>query len=468
MTKQRIVVLLGCLLLAGVTFGVLDRPAEATCYEQFVRVACPSGQIAPSLVPSDPYKVNTATTVNGHSLGSSISLSAADVNADAAGAAAAVASTLSGYQTTAGMSAYATTAGMSAYATTTTLTNYQTTAGMSSYETTAAHAATTVQADGNIGISQGTATATATSSNLGQSPTFKLVSVPESVLAFSDTTVANASTSAHGLLKKLPNDASQYIDGSGNWSVPPGTGGGSSFTTAYSVDFAGLAAQNLKASGDSTYTIDGKSWTTLNTANATTLYLNDGTHAGLYVRCSATYTIESGTSRNSPMIMVPIGTLSNTLATNSNWREAWAWVLFSQPHTPNANYEFGWAGVVMSPFSFSSPYQRVHIQRGWSTSLLIQGSALNNSTTAYTNAYSTSYDVFVLRMTGVDHVELLVGTSSGGGFPARSTLTPIGMFAVNSVLTASAASWTILLGAFSGNTAGASDILFKKLLLEYR
>ncbi len=40
-----------------------------------------------------------------------------------------------------------------------------------------------------------------------------------------DVTLLNATTSAHGLLKKLSNSASQYMDGTGNWSVPAGAGG---------------------------------------------------------------------------------------------------------------------------------------------------------------------------------------------------------------------------------------------------
>lgn len=49
----------------------------------------------------------------------------------------------------------------------------------------------------------------------------------ESALALTDVTTANASTTAHGFLKKLSNVATQYMDGTGNWSVPAGGGGGS-------------------------------------------------------------------------------------------------------------------------------------------------------------------------------------------------------------------------------------------------
>src|SRR5215213_1101429 len=41
--------------------------------------------------------------------------------------------------------------------------------------------------------------------------------------ATTDIITLNASTSAHGLLRKLDNDATHYLDGQGGWTVPPGT-----------------------------------------------------------------------------------------------------------------------------------------------------------------------------------------------------------------------------------------------------
>ena len=43
-------------------------------------------------------------------------------------------------------------------------------------------------------------------------------------VSFSDITTGNASTSSHGFLKKLSNSASQFMDGTGNWSSPSGSG----------------------------------------------------------------------------------------------------------------------------------------------------------------------------------------------------------------------------------------------------
>lgn len=49
----------------------------------------------------------------------------------------------------------------------------------------------------------------------------------EGALALTDITTNNASTSKHGLVPKLPNDVTKYYDGTGNYSVPSGGGGGS-------------------------------------------------------------------------------------------------------------------------------------------------------------------------------------------------------------------------------------------------
>jgi hypothetical protein len=63
-------------------------------------------------------------------------------------------------------------------------------------------------------------------------------------LTITDITTNNATTSAHGFLKKLSGIATQYQDGTGNWSVPAGGGGAdsSTFATKYFVN-TGLATK---------------------------------------------------------------------------------------------------------------------------------------------------------------------------------------------------------------------------------
>src|SRR5438445_845310 len=54
--------------------------------------------------------------------------------------------------------------------------------------------------------------------------TFTLAQPLEDDISFSDITTNNASTSKHGYVPKLPNDATKFYDGMGNYSVPAGGG----------------------------------------------------------------------------------------------------------------------------------------------------------------------------------------------------------------------------------------------------
>ncbi len=55
-----------------------------------------------------------------------------------------------------------------------------------------------------------------------------------------DVTNNNVSTSAHGLAPKLPNDATKYLDGTGAYSVPPGSGSNSGIAVpVWNVTFNG-------------------------------------------------------------------------------------------------------------------------------------------------------------------------------------------------------------------------------------
>lgn len=50
--------------------------------------------------------------------------------------------------------------------------------------------------------------------------------VTEAKQTLADNTTCNVSISAHGYVPKAPNDATQYLDGTGVFSVPAGSGGG--------------------------------------------------------------------------------------------------------------------------------------------------------------------------------------------------------------------------------------------------
>jgi len=86
-----------------------------------------------------------------------------------------------------------------------------------------------IDGSGNLAYSTVPVGIHATSHKSGGSDAIKL----DELAAPTDVTTLNATTSAHGLLKKLSNVNTEYMDGTGNWSTPAGGGGG---ITASSTD----------------------------------------------------------------------------------------------------------------------------------------------------------------------------------------------------------------------------------------
>jgi len=106
----------------------------------------------------------------------------------------------------------------------------------------------------------------------------------DTLAAPTDVTTLNASTSAHGLLRKLSNVASQYLDGSGAWSTPAGAG---------NVSGPASATDNAIARFDTT---TGK------------LIQNSGATIDDSGNLSATGQLISGTQLTAPVAMIQAGT----------------------------------------------------------------------------------------------------------------------------------------------------------------
>lgn len=68
--------------------------------------------------------------------------------------------------------------------------------------------------------------------------------IPETGLSFSDVTTNNVSTTKHGFAPKAPNDATKYLDGTGAYSVPPGTGTGTTTGSGTSGKMAAWTGAN--------------------------------------------------------------------------------------------------------------------------------------------------------------------------------------------------------------------------------
>jgi hypothetical protein len=76
--------------------------------------------------------------------------------------------------------------------------------------------------------------------------------VVEADLGLTDVTTANASTSAHGFLKKLDNDPTHFMRGDGAWAVPAGGGG-----TVTAADVRDAGRWEPLIDSDGTLVLDG-------------------------------------------------------------------------------------------------------------------------------------------------------------------------------------------------------------------
>lgn len=81
----------------------------------------------------------------------------------------------------------------------------------------------TVNANGTINLSSLTTAGLVTTTSGGLLSS--TAAIAESFLSISDVTTANATTSAHGFLKKLDNNAAHFINGQGSWVALTGLGG---------------------------------------------------------------------------------------------------------------------------------------------------------------------------------------------------------------------------------------------------
>lgn len=75
--------------------------------------------------------------------------------------------------------------------------------------------------------------------------------VTEAMQVLADNTTNNVSTSKHGYAPKLPNDATKYLDGTGNYTVPAGGGGGATVveTVGSGTDYTLTTTPTLVAFG---------------------------------------------------------------------------------------------------------------------------------------------------------------------------------------------------------------------------
>ena len=245
-----------------------------------------------------------------------------------------------------------------------------------------------------------------------------------------------------------------------------------SFSTAYAVDFSTLPAANLLTGGDGTKTINTKPWTLVNSVNAQTCYLNDGTHAGLYMRCNTNNVNNNNANLAGVALYIPFTTILASLAFN-DWSELWLMYMITQPHVPNATYEYAEAGVITTPTSYAAAnLNRFRLGNGYGglgkyvgqTQLTFAGGS-----STYQGGFATAsvYDVLAVRIIG-SLVETYYGQSVGGAFPALSTLLLSARSCIGGAGLLVFDGWQAWVSVTSSNSAGNSDLLLQKLQILVR
>ena len=215
----------------------------------------------------------------------------------------------------------------------------------------------------------------------------------------------------------------QYLKRVGS-TVVGGTpsGGSGGLTTLYSVDFSTLSAQDLTTGGDAVKTIDGKAaWNLKNTANASSVQINDGTHAGLYLRCNINPSDYSGATITGPRLIVGLTDLHGLK--NQELIEQWLMVMFSQPHTPNVNYQGLRIGVKLIP-DIDETGLSYHLARAYVDALVDLIEQRVNTSSTFANpglngmtVPATTDDVVAFRILMNNLLEIYSGSSSEAGFP---------------------------------------------------
>lgn len=197
-------------------------------------------------------------------------------------------------------------------------------------------------------LGQGTSPITATAvgatntvlhGNTGADPSFS--AVVEADITLADNTTNNASTSAHGFVKKLPNDATKFYDGTGNYSSPI------SFKTGTAThDVSSTATQNI-AHGLGKVPAFIRIAALINTGNGIPSSYSHGTYNGTTTACvHADGNNNAGTDSGNIINMQGINNISNHVASATVTVDATNIVLaWSNANTPTGSLNIMWEAM---------------------------------------------------------------------------------------------------------------------------
>jgi hypothetical protein len=475
MTKVKLAILAP--LVAFVAFG--SSYAIATCYEQYVRISCPSGQISPALIPGvagsgtvtlvTPNATLTWPTTATNTLTQThlCSTSATGGGIPCAGTDSKLSSgwlpSLSGtyvpWSDVEGTgTATSTASGKIVNAADPRLSDARTPTGNLS-----------VVAPGYLKSDTGTATATSLALSVGPIVNFPTVSV-----------------STAGLAPQCSGTATQFFAGDCTWSTPSSSGLG--FKTTYSVDYT---AQPTLTIVNGANVIDGRGYWALNQANTTTFQVTNGT--GLVIQTNATSSNDSGNTITAPLLGVAIDTQYSggayglfNIPPSSSAYELRIWVMATITQAFTANYDRAVVGFAYNANDYGNLTNlsyRVRQVTGYNsgascTNNFCQHQQVNTTPNAsdgtartWASGTGTTYDVFVFHVRGYE-VYNYYGQSTGGAFPAWSTLTKAGTTLVASAASLSAgiiatADYpTVFFLAAQQNTNAKAGIIVQQLKVE--
>lgn len=233
------------------------------------------------------------------------------------------------------------------------------------------------------------------------------------------------------------------------------------WTTVYDVDFTSLASQTISSNGS--VTIDSKTWTMENFANASSVTV--GGADGMKFACNTTNSVYNTTTRTGPMLLLPLTNIIPDIDSSYSIR---LWV-YELSNNANQNNEQNIIAI-----ETDSTAQRYEFDRYYNGGLIHYGRIVRNATSVVASDITgePTHDVMVMELDkmGYSFAYLRTGVYSGG-FPAIKNLKARAEMASPASpmflpLMQTPANMYIALGAATGNATGDLIVKFGRLRVD--
>lgn len=179
-----------------------------------------------------------------------------------------------------------------------------------------------------------------------------------------------------------------------------------SWTPVYTLDFTAQTTQNIKTGGDTTYTVDGKTWTANGTANTSAASITNGT--GL------TATMSNTSSFN---FYIAASQILSDFGPGARQIGVLVYGSLSPTSSATTQYLVSLAGV--NPVTWTMYYEQV--VTGASSAIATFGIDSNVLPGTASSTSNLTENVFGYLLPGMGEMNLVTGTYSSG-FPAVSSL----------------------------------------------